>query len=464
MFKCTGICSTCGRCQNSAMISGANDRKTKMLAYPSDFIADKGRGYGVAFDIGTTTVVGMLWDLHVGVQIATCAKTNPQNKFGMDVISRINSCGKEGEHLDEIRNAILQCLNEIIKELSEKAGISCNAILKVILCGNTTMSHIAAGFSPRNLALAPFTPEYTGILKYASSEMMLDIAEDGEIVFVPNIAGHVGGDITAGVVAARVLEQEGLTVFIDIGTNGEIVLTDGVRAYACSTAAGPAFEGASIKHGMRAAIGAIEQVQIDVDGELFLKVIGDGEPQGICGSGLIDVIAQMLNSKLINKTGRIISVADAEKKHIPEKLRERIIESDGSRQFVLAFKENGDEIAITQKDIREVQLAKGAIAAGIQLMLDEMGKEESDVEQVIVAGAFGNYIDKKSAITIGILPKVDESKIVSAGNTAGAGVSMVLASEKEMRNLEEIPNKICHIELAEKENFQNTYLKLMAFR
>lgn len=464
MFKCTGVCSTCGKCKNSAMISGANDRKTKMLMYPDDFVADTQIGYGVAFDIGTTTVVGMLWNLEKGEQIATCAKTNPQNEFGMDVISRINYCGKEGEHFDELRGKILDCFNEIIGELSEKVGIYNNMIRKVILCGNTTMSHIAAGYSPRNLALSPFTLEYTGTLKFTAQEIMLDVAEDGEIIFVPNIAGHVGGDITAGLIAARVLEREGLTLFIDIGTNGEIVLTDGTDSYACSTAAGPAFEGASIKHGMRAAIGAIEKIHIDSDGEVFFKVIGECEPQGICGSGLIDAIAQMIENKIINKTGRMICAEDVDKKNLPEGLKQRLIEVDGSRQFVLVFKENGDDIVITQNDIREVQLAKGAISVGIKLMLDELGKTEGDLDQVIVAGAFGNYIDKKSAMTIGVLPKVSEKKIISAGNTAGVGVSMALASEKEMRCIEEVPEKVQHIELAEKENFQNLYLKLMAFR
>lgn len=464
MFKCTGVCSTCGRCKNSAMMSGANDRKTKMLAYPDDFKAASGKdGYGVAFDIGTTTVVGMLWDLNKGEQIATGAKTNPQNEFGLDVISRITFCGREGENLELLREKITGCLNEIIVELCEKTGIKKEDILSASVCGNTTMSHLFAGYPPITLALAPFLPAYTGTLKMTAKEALIDINENGKVVVVPNIAGHVGGDITAGIVAARVLKMEGLTVFIDIGTNGEIVLTDGNKSYACSTAAGPAFEGSAILHGMRAATGAIEKIRIE-DGDVDFKTIGECEPQGICGSGLIDAIAQMIKAKLISKTGRLIGAEDVDKKKLDPKLKERLIVVDGERRFVLVFKANGDDIVITQNDIREVQLAKGAISAGIALMLEEMGKSLEDIDRVVVAGAFGNYIDKESAVTIGVLPKIDLDKIISAGNTAGAGVSMILVNEEEMTLAENLPEHIEHVDLAAKENFQNTYLGAMAFR
>ena len=292
---------------------------------------------------------------------------------------------------------------------------------------------------------------------------MLDINEKGTVIVVPNIAGHVGGDITAGIVASRILDMEGLTVFIDIGTNGEIVLTDGMKTYACSTAAGPAFEGSAILHGMRAATGAIEKIRIE-DGDVDFKTIGECEPQGICGSGLIDAVAQMIKAKLINKTGRLIGAEDVDKKKLNPALKERLIEVDGERRFVLVSKANGDDIVITQNDIREVQLAKGAIAAGIQLMLEEMGKTVEDIDRVVIAGAFGNYIDKESAVTIGVLPKIAPEKIISAGNTAGAGVSMIMADEKEMALAESLPDRIEHVDLAARDNFQNTYLNAMAFR
>lgn len=465
MFKCTGVCAECGRCQGAAMMSGANDRKTKILTYPEDFIpGEGGTGYGVAFDIGTTTVVGMLWDLSSGRQLDTCAETNPQNEFGMDVISRINYCGKNGEHLKQLHDKITDCLNEITDKLCEKNGISRAEINKVTVCGNTTMSHIFAGYSPASLAAAPFTPAYTGMPVLTSAEAGLNINGDAKIYVVPNIAGHVGGDITAGIAAARLSGMQGLTVFIDIGTNGEIVLTDGKRMMACSTAAGPAFEGAAILHGMRAAVGAIEKVRITEDGDVFFKTIGKCEPQGICGSGLIDAIAEMLNAGLINKKGRLAGVDDIEKKGLPEALGERLVENGKERHFILVSKENGEDIVITQNDIREVQLAKGAVSAGIALMLEETGKSVSDIDRVIIAGAFGSYIDKKSAVTIGLLPEVDEEKIISAGNTAGAGVAMVLVSDAEMALVRSIPEMVEHIELAEKEGFQRAYMKAMGFK
>ena len=463
MFKCTGICSSCGRCKDSAMMSGANDRKTKMISYPDNFKADKGGlGKGIAFDIGTTTVVGMLWNLEKGEPVKACAKTNPQNKYGMDVISRITFCQEDEENLNLLRKEITGCLNSIIDELCEETNTQNSEITRVAICGNTTMSHLVTGHSPISLALAPFHLDYTGTIKMDKTTSGLDIGDNAEVTVIANIAGHVGGDITAGIVATRLLDKNKTTIFIDIGTNGEIVLVDRDKAYACSTAAGPAFEGSAIVHGMRAAAGAIERVKIK-DGDVFFKTIGDCEPQGICGSGLIDAIAQMIENKLINKSGRLISADDVDKLGLDSGFRDRLIKVGRERQFILVNRENKENIVITQNDIREIQLAKGAIAAGIKLMLEGIGKTIEDIYQIIVAGAFGNYIDKDSAVTIGILPEISRDRIVFAGNTAGAGISMVLASEKEYRLASEIPDMVKHVELAEKKNFQEVYLASMAF-
>ncbi|MEG0830067.1 MAG: ASKHA domain-containing protein [Anaerovoracaceae bacterium] len=463
MFKCTGLCKTCGKCKSANMISKANDRKTKIVKFPDGFEPAKDMdGLGVAFDIGTTTVVGMLWDLCKGKQIGVCAKTNPQNEFGLDVISRITYCGSKGENLDELRANVVDCLNEIINQLCDQASIKKEDVVKCTVCGNTTMSHIFAGYPPMSLAQAPFDPAYTGMITLSKEDSKLDINADGKVVVLPNIAGHVGGDITSGIVASRLLNEKGLTVFIDIGTNGEIVLTKNGDAYACSTAAGPAFEGSAILHGMRAAMGAIEKIEIK-EGEVFFKTIGECQPEGICGSGLIDAIAQMLDNNLISKTGRMISAEDIDKKNLDHRLKERLIQIEGERRFVLVFKEQGEDIVITQNDIREVQLAKAAISAGITLMLEEMGETVDHVTKVMVAGAFGSYINKESAVRIGILPTIDQDKIISAGNTAGAGVCMTLTNENELVLAESVPNRIKHIELAGCENFQNTYLNAMAF-
>lgn len=463
MFKCTGICSTCGKCQSETIINSTNNRKTKMIEYPSDFIAEKKEGYGVAFDIGTTTIVGILRDLDTGNQIGTKAKTNPQNEYGMDVISRITFCGEDEGNLDILRDKTLDALNQIIKELAEDNDIEESQINSVVICGNTTMSHIIAGYSPISLAHAPFDPAYTGTVSVNGEESLLNINHHANVTILPSIAGHVGGDITSGIIATRFLLEKGLTVFIDIGTNGEIVITDGKSAYACSTAAGPAFEGAAIQFGMRATHGAIEKAEIR-DGEVFFKTIGSCEPMGICGSGLIDIIAQMKKNGLIEKTGRLISPEKAIEKGIPPELVGRL-ETDGTaKHFVLVYKENSENIVITQNDIREVQLAKGAIAAGIEILLNELDKTVNDIEKVVVAGAFGNYIDKESAVEIGILPNINLEKIQFAGNAAGAGVSMALANDNELKSAEVVPDKVSHIELASREEFQNIYLKAMSFK
>lgn len=468
MFKCTGVCSKCGRCRDSAMVHGANDRKTKMLTYPEGFTADKEEdGLGAAFDIGTTTVVGMLWNLKTGEQIATAARTNPQNEFGMDVISRITYCGEKDGNLSELRSKITGCMDEITAALCASADESREKIRRVTVCGNTTMSHLFAGYSPMTLALAPFTPAYTGKLGMTAKDALLNLSDDAEVALIPNIAGHVGGDITAGIVASRLLEMDGITLFIDIGTNGEIVLTDGKRSSACSTAAGPAFEGAAIRHGMRAAAGAIEKIRIE-DGDVMFRVIGKDEgkdvpPQGICGSGLIDAIAQMLDAGIIDKKGRLASADEAEKKGFDPLLSERLIKTENGREFILVAREAEENIAITQKDIREVQLAKGAIRAGTQIMLKQFGKTADDIDRVIVAGAFGNYIEKESAVKIGLLPDIAPEKIISGGNTAGAGVSMTLVCKEAMKLAEKIPSIVKHIELAEDPDFQTIYLKAMGF-
>lgn len=445
------------------MMSRANERKTKMLSYPADFTPQEGgEGLGAAFDIGTTTVVGMLWDLRSGKQLAAFAEANPQNEFGMDVISRIDFCGSGNENLELLRSRITGCLNHILGKLCEKTEKQTGDIHRILICGNTTMSHLFAGYPPRTLARAPFSPAYTGTLRLKGREARLDMDEKGEVILLPNIAGHVGGDITAGLLATRALEQDGPTLFIDIGTNGEIVLIDGERTLACSAAAGPAFEGSAILHGMRAAEGAIERVRIR-DGEVLFKTIGECKPQGICGSGLIDAIAGMLECRLINRAGRLINREEAEKKGFPRGLQRRLLTEGKERKFVLAPKERGEDIAITQQDIRQVQLAKGAIAAGTSLMLEELGRRKEELERVIVAGAFGSYIDRESAVAIGLLPHVSIETIWSAGNTAGAGVSMALANREECRKAEALPSLIEHVELAEKANFQSTYMSAMAF-
>ncbi|MEA4986624.1 MAG: ASKHA domain-containing protein [Anaerovorax sp.] len=463
-FRCTGVCANCGRCKGANMMQRANERKTKLLTFPEDFSPNKGNnGFGIAFDIGTTTVVGVLWDLTKGEQVGTIAKTNPQNAYGSDVISRITYCGGKDDKIEELRNLVIECLNQILDALCKKHSIDSTQIVKVTVCGNTTMSHIFAGFDPMSLALAPFIPAYEGEVIMTGEEARLKIDPSAKVFLIPNIAGHVGGDINAGIIASRLLNKKELTLFIDIGTNGEIVLSKDSTTLTCSTAAGPAFEGASIKHGMRAASGAIEKIEIRED-DVFFKTIDECEPVGICGSGLIDAVAQMLKIQLINKKGRLVSAEEYLKKQPKSDLGYRLRNDvEGNREFVLVFKEGKEDVVITQKDVREVQLAKGAISAGIQIMLEELDEKIDNIDKVMIAGAFGNFIDKESAIAIGLIPPVELNKIHLMGNTAGSGTCMVLVSEEEEGLSVNIPEDVKHIELASCKHFQERYLKAMLF-
>ena len=464
MFKCTGICSKCGRCKDAGMLRGAVDRKTRILNLPEDFRPETDeRGYGIAFDIGTTTVVGMLWDIYNGCQIGAQAETNPQNEFGLDVISRITFANEAEENLKLLQDKIIGCLNLITEKLCSEHNVDPQSIVRVTVCGNTTMSHIFAGYDPASLAHAPFDPAYTGTLFMRAGDLGLQIQPESTVMLIPNIAGHVGGDITAGILAARLEDRKEKTVFIDIGTNGEIVFCQDGKMFTCSTAAGPAFEGAAIYQGMRAANGAIEKVRFENEDVLF-QVIGGIPPVGICGSGLIDAVAEMKKAGVIDKKGRIATAESYDRKHPGSLLCERLRDGADGREFVLVSKTNDEDIVITQKDIREVQLAKGAIGAGIQLMMQKMESKPEELDRIIVAGAFGSYIDKNSAVTIGLLPDIDRDRIESAGNTAGAGTLMAVASSEEAVRVQNIPEKLTHIELANEPDFQHTYLKAMGFR
>jgi uncharacterized 2Fe-2S/4Fe-4S cluster protein (DUF4445 family) len=461
--KCSGICSECGKCKGANLLKDAHGRKTKLVTFPSDFIAETDNfGYGLAFDIGTTTVVAMLWDLKTGKELGAAACTNPQNEFGADVISRITYCDDAPEKLAIIRSKIIEGLNGLIVELTTKFDVDNGEILRVTVGGNTTMSHIFAGYPPASLARAPFSPMYTGTLELKERELGLFVSEDAEITLLPNIAGHVGGDIVAGIIASRILDEKKLTLFLDIGTNGEIVLAGDGVAMTCSTAAGPAFEGATIRNGMRAAPGAIEKIQMKED-EVFIKTVDDAEPVGICGSGIIDVMAEMIGAGLINFKGRLASKEDFEKIHPNSPLADRLVNTEEGREFILVYKEDGENIVVTQKDIREVQLAKGAVAAGISIMLNRMGKKTQDIHKIIIAGAFGNFIHKESAVAIGLIPSLPMNKIISAGNTAGAGVSMALMNNAEMELAKSVPTRVEHIELASCSDFQDEYMKALAF-
>ena len=463
MFRCTGACGSCGRC-TSGIIRDTDHRKTGLIRLPDDFMPPQGgQGYAAAFDIGTTTIAGMLWDLRGARILASSAGLNPQCEYGPDVISRI-AFGNEGEkNRRRLHDAVIKCVNDMIYEMCAECGADRRDIRRVSVCGNTAMSHFFAGSDPGSLAFAPFAPAYTGKVEWKGNEAGLDINDDGRVVLLPNIAGHVGGDVTAGILASRLLSKKSLTLLLDMGTNGEVVLAGGGIAAACSTAAGPAFEGGHIHHGMRAAPGAIEKVKIQ-DGDVFFRTVGDVPPEGICGSGLVDAVAEMLDAGLIDRHGRLADAEDSGSVRGGSDLKQRLRCRNGVREFVLVYRSGREDIVVTQTDIREMQLAKGAIAAGISILLDHFRASEEDLDEVVIAGAFGSFIDSQNAVKAGLIPGVPADRIIWGGNAAGAGALMTAADEKELDRAVKIPEAVTHIELAEDESFQREFMDAMEFK
>ena len=417
--------------------------------------------YGLAMDIGTTTVVGHLWNLITGELIGVSAVTNPQGLYGADVISRITYANESKENLQNIHQKIIDCINGIASGFSETYQVRRHHIYDITVVGNTTMSHLFLGINPRQLAVSPFTPVFIKNVTALASELGIAASENARFYLLSNIAGHVGSDITAGIISTNIMHEEGIHLMLDVGTNGEIVLKGKGMAMTCSTAAGPAFEGASIFKGMRAAEGAIERIQIDDD--VHIKVIGNTAPIGICGSGIIDAVAQMISNGLVDWTGKFIKPEAMMEKNISNAIISRFRKAERGNEFVIAYHPDGEDVVILQKDIREVQLAKAAIYAGIKIMMNKIGITDEDLDRIHIAGAFGNYIDIDSALTIGLLPKIDKSKIVSEGNSAGIGACMALLSADKREEAEKTAENMIHVELAACAEFQDEYLKAMSF-
>lgn len=421
--------------------------------------------YGIAFDVGTTTVAGYLIDLSTGEELTAAAKTNPQVVHGDDIISRIGFAQKQKENLEILQREIVNALNEIIKETAQKAGVDTNNIYKITIAGNTCMHHLLLGLNPSYIALSPYIPVIKESLNLKAKDIPKLILEPTANVYIlPNISAFVGADITAGILATYIGRNKKISLFIDLGTNGEIVLGSKKKIWTCSTAAGPAFEGAQISSGMRATEGAIDKVKMD-NRSITYRVIKNGKVRGICGSGLIDLIAEMLNLGLINKSGKLINREECNPE-LSEEIKKRIIKGQKGNKFLIVKgkeTENGNPIYLAQGDIREVQLAKAAIFAGIKILLKKVNIPQDDIHKILLAGAFGNFIDKKSAIRIGLIPYLPLEKIESVGNTAGRGAEIVLLSEKTRKICEKISKDSKYIELSSCPDFQKEYIKAMFF-
>jgi uncharacterized 2Fe-2S/4Fe-4S cluster protein (DUF4445 family) len=408
----------------------------------------------MAFDIGTTTVVGFLLNLETGETLATVSVLNPQSKFGADVISRANYAIKHGGEI--LANAIREALSELVAEALGQAGVEKEQLYLITVVGNTCMHHLLLGIPTKSLVLAPYKPAVVEPQRLRAVDYGLDVNENAQLLVLPNISGFVGADTVGAILSSGIDREEPVTLLIDIGTNGEMVLGNKEKLFACSTAAGPAFEGALISIGMRGAKGAIDHADF-TGGIRNLSVIGDVKAIGICGSGLIDVMAELVKYGIIDETGKIVS-GDELTDEAAVKLAAHIGVKDGMRVFWLT-----DDLCLTQKDVREVQLAKAAIASGIELLMRRLGVGTDDIDRVMLAGAFGNYMAPKSACGIGLIPRQLQDKIIPIGNAAGQGAKMVALSKDEYLHSSLIGKQTQYLELAGVPEFNDVFMDKMEF-
>lgn len=418
---------------------------------------------GIAFDIGTTTVVGYLMDLETNEQLAVASLLNPQTRYGDDVVSRIEFSARESG-LSTLQAEIISAINTIIGETTARIGVTRQDIYGLTFVGNTTMQHLLLGISPVAMAQAPYVPAFAKMQCLRPEELGIRAHQDAHAWILPNIAGWVGADTVGVILATNLQHHQGIALAIDIGTNGEMALGSSERLLTCSTAAGPAFEGAHLSCGMRAADGAIDVVSMD--GDVSWHTIGNAPPRGVCGSGLVDLVAQMLHAGIISESGMMETADTLYKMKASAPLVQRMGGDGRQRAFELVTASEGAggrAIYVTQRDIRELQLAKGAIRAGIEILMIELGITASDVQRVYLAGAFGNYIRPASALTIGLIPHFPNAEIVPVGNAAGSGAKMALLSTSAREEAARLVERVEYLELSGRPDFQEQFTEAMIF-
>ena len=411
--------------------------------------------FGLAFDIGTTTIAGSLIDINTGRDISVTSRMNPQSSYGDDVISRIGLVMKDRANLEKLQSLTVRVLSGMIDELVGMASVKRENIYKIVVAGNTTMQHLLCKISPEGLGVIPFVPPVRESLRIKAKKIGLDINADGSVYVFPNIGGFVGGDTVSAILSGGIYKSEEIKLMIDIGTNGEIALGNRQRLLAASTAAGPAFEGARISCGMGASEGAIEKVVID--GDVQVNVIGGVSPRGLCGSGLIDAVAQLLQCGVIDETGRVLPRNELREKMSPG-LTARIVEGKNGNDFRLC-----GGLFITQRDVREFQLAKAAISAGIEILKKELGIDNKDISEVLLAGAFGNFIRRSNARLVGLIPDIPLERVRCIGNAALEGAKIALLSQDLERQAEGISLKSEHVELSTRTDFQQEFADALIF-
>ena len=420
-----------------------------------------GMKFGLAVDIGTTSVVSTLIELESGEQLGSVSSLNPQAVFGGDLMSRIAFAQFHPGNLRKLHTRIVGLLNQHIEEICRQSGVLAKWIYKVVVVGNTCMHHLLLGIDPSYVGLAPYAPVMRHPLVLPARELFLKVAPEARVCLLPLVAGFVGADAVAVALATRIYESAEIRIAVDIGTNGEVLLGSRDRLWACSAPAGPALEGAQIRHGMRGALGAIDRVAVDDD--IHVHTIGEADPLGICGSGLIDLLAGLLDTGVIDWTGLIRVEA---REALPPKLRERVVMRGEERQvIVLRPGEAGarQEVVLTQDDVRQVQLAKGAIASGIAMLQHVASVSDETVAELMLAGGFGNYVSISSALRIGLIPPLPKEKIRYVGNAASLGAQLCLVSETERQRAESVAARIEHVSLAAHPDFERIFVDAMNF-
>jgi uncharacterized 2Fe-2S/4Fe-4S cluster protein (DUF4445 family) len=421
-----------------------------------------GRRHALAFDLGTTTVVATLLDLEAGQPLAVHSMLNRQQPFGADVISRISATMLDPDTLDQLRSRAQESLAQVALEACEEAGVAPEEVYEIALCGNATMMHLALGIDPEPLSMAPFVVTAHQLPPTRAADFGVTVHPRAPAFVFPSLGAYVGGDIVAGMLATGLSRDRRIRLFIDVGTNSEIALGCNERVLATAAPAGPAFEAAQIRCGMRAAEGAIEGVRIE-DDAIELQVIADAEPMGLCGSGLVDCVAELVRTGLLDHSGRFVPDEDAAQ--IAPQLSERLTKIGEERVFVLAPRgaDPAESIFLSQRDVRELQFAKASIATGWTILLREYGIEPGDVQQVLLAGSFGAYLSPASAVRIGLVPRLALPRIVSAGNVAGEGAKIVLLSHRERAEAQSIVREVEYVELSGRADFNDLFVDQLAF-
>jgi uncharacterized 2Fe-2S/4Fe-4S cluster protein (DUF4445 family) len=404
---------------------------------------------GLAVDLGSTKIAGYLVSLEDGRTLASRGIMNPQISYGEDIISRMDAVMRSPSDGKKLQGLVLKAIDELAGDLCKDIGSASKEILDAVVVGNTAMHHLLLGLPVTQLALSPYIPAASMALDFKARDLGLHFAPGAYLHLFPNIAGYVGGDHVAVLLSLKAARIEGVTLALDIGTNTEVSLIEQDRISSVSCASGPAFEGYQIKHGMRAGRGAIEKVRIS-DGEVQYQTIDDAPPIGICGSGVLDILAEMYSSGIVDRGGRI------------QEAHPRVRDRNGYREFVLVGeRETGGRpaIVLTQGDVRHLQLAKAAIRTGIQVLLDVNDKPEEEIDNVVIAGAFGSYIDLSSAIRIGMLPDIPLTRFRQVGNAAGTGARLALISAAMRAEAGTLPSRVRYVELATAPRFHDTFIE-----